>query len=93
MSQGIPAYENVNKTKGQLVVHEITPVLRVAGQKFPRYLEVNLKTFVVFRNLYLLIPRYLAESWLINTGLKFLCCSRQVSHFHRPRRHLGKVEV
>jgi hypothetical protein len=63
MSRGMPAYENVNKIKGQLVVHEITPVLRVAGQKFPRYLEVNLKIFAAFRNLHLFISRYLVESW------------------------------
>ena len=41
---------------------EITPVLPIGGQKFPRYFEGYLKFFAVFKDFYVFIPRFLAES-------------------------------
>ena len=40
---------------------EITPVLPIGRQKFPRYFEGYLKFFAVFIDFYVFIPRFLAE--------------------------------
>jgi hypothetical protein len=39
----------------------LVSVLPIAGQKFPQYFEGYLEFFAVFQNLYLFIPRFLAE--------------------------------
>jgi hypothetical protein len=43
-----------------------------------------LKIFAVFRNLYLFISRFMAESWLVNTGFKFLCHSHCIKVQYLP---------
>jgi hypothetical protein len=47
----------------------ITAVLSVAGQKFPGYFAGYLEYFTVSQYLYLFIPLFLAERWLVSTGL------------------------
>jgi hypothetical protein len=55
----------------------VTPVLPIAGQKFPRYFERHLEFFAVFKILYLFIPRFLA-------GLPTMFCGTVVGK-HRPK--------
>jgi hypothetical protein len=40
---------------------EITPVLPIAGQKYPPYFEVYLEFFAVFQNFCLLVTRFVAK--------------------------------
>jgi hypothetical protein len=40
---------------------DITPVLPIAGQKFPRYFEGYLEVFAVCKDVYVFIPRFLVE--------------------------------
>jgi hypothetical protein len=54
----------------------MTPVLPIAGQKFPRYFDGYLEFFAVFQNFYLFIPRFLAKPWLGNTVLT----TRKIRH-------------
>jgi hypothetical protein len=49
------------KRKGQMVSHGITPVLPIAGQKFPQYSEEYLEHFAVFQNSNVFIARFIAE--------------------------------
>jgi hypothetical protein len=42
-------------------VPEITPVLPIAGQKYPSYFEGYLEFFTMFQNFYLEITRYVAQ--------------------------------
>jgi hypothetical protein len=44
------------KTKRQLVVHEVTPVLPIAGQTISRYFEGYVKFFAVRQHFYFWIP-------------------------------------
>jgi len=44
-----------------IINHEITSVLPIAGQKLMQYFEGYLEFFMAFQNLYLLIPQFLAQ--------------------------------
>jgi len=52
------------KRKGQIVAHGITPVLSVAGPKFPQYAEGYLENFAVFQD----VDVFIAEPLLIFCG-------------------------
>lgn len=51
-----------------MVAHGITPVLRIAGQKFPQYSEEYLENFAVFQSVNVFIARFIAEPLLILYG-------------------------
>jgi len=56
------------KRKGQILAHGITPILPVAGQKFPQYSEGYLENFGVFQDVDVFIAQFIAEPPLIFCG-------------------------
>jgi hypothetical protein len=61
---------------------EITTVLSIVEQIFPRYFEGYLGFVAIFQSIYFFIPLFIAEPWLGNAGLRqvsFYCC--QTSRF------------
>jgi hypothetical protein len=59
----ITSYANWQKEHKQSVssAPEITPVMPIARQKYPPYLEGYLEIFIVFQNFYLQIIRFFAQ--------------------------------
>jgi len=56
------------KRKGKIVAQGITPVLPIAGKKFPQYSEGYLENFAVFQGVDIFIAQFIAESLLIFCG-------------------------
>ena len=56
------------KRKGQIVAYGFTPLVPVAGRKFPQYSEGYLENFAVFQDVDVFIARFIAEPLLIFCG-------------------------
>jgi len=56
------------KRKGQIVAHGFTPLVPVAGRKFPQYSEGYLENFAVFQDVDVFIARFIAKPLLIFCG-------------------------
>jgi hypothetical protein len=68
------------KTKNQMVEHAIVPLLPIAGQKFPQYLEGYLEFRAVRKNVYLFVSRFVEKSITIfRESLAEKHCSTVVS--------------
>jgi hypothetical protein len=51
-----------------MVAHGITPVLPIAGQKFPQYSEGYLENFAVYQDVDVFIARFIVKPLLIFCG-------------------------